>query len=183
MTRLDYMLKRWRIDMIRPHLPANCRVLDIGCGDGALFDRATEISDGVGVDPTVTRSQPRPNIKLCPGRFPSDVADLGEVDAVTMLAVLEHVPREDHARLARECFACLKPNGMLLITVPSRLVDTILHVLIAVRLVEGETSMDQHYGFDPRETIGVFVPAGFELVTRRRFQLGMNNLFVFRRPA
>jgi hypothetical protein len=49
-----------------------------------------------------------------------------------------------------------------------------------MRLVDG-MAFEEHYGFDVRTTPAVFTPHGFALIVRRRFQLGLNNLFVFRR--
>jgi hypothetical protein len=41
---------------------------------------------------------------------------------------------------------------------------------------------DQHYGFNPRQAISTFQQAGLVLERQSRFQLGLNNLFVFRKP-
>ena len=40
-------------------------------------------------------------------------------------------------------------------------------------------SVEEHYGFDPARTEAIFAPPDFRLVERRRFQLGLNNLYVF----
>jgi hypothetical protein len=60
-------------------------------------------------------------------------------------------------------------------------VDHILAALCGLRLADG-MSLEQHDGFDPRTTPEFFVPSGFVLEYRRRFQLGLNHLFVFRKP-
>jgi hypothetical protein len=52
---------------------------------------------------------------------------------------------------------------------------------LAVRLIDG-MSLEQHHGFDPRQTRSVFEPCGLRLVRASRFQLGFNNLFVFQKP-
>jgi hypothetical protein len=61
-------------------------------------------------------------------------------------------------------------------------VDTILGVLGRLRMIDG-MSLDEHYGFDPGRTEAVFAPPAFRLAVRRRFQLGLNNLFVFERSG
>jgi hypothetical protein len=99
-----------------------------------------------------------------------------------MLAVLEHVPREVQPVLARDIHTWLRPGGRLIITVPSPMVDRILDVLRALRLVDG-MSLEQHFGFDPSETPQVFGGAGLTLVAHETFQLGLNHLFVFERPS
>ena len=42
-------------------------------------------------------------------------------------------------------------------------------------------SLEQHYGFKPADTPGIFAPARFRLIARESFQLGLNHLFVFER--
>jgi hypothetical protein len=67
------------------------------------------------------------------------------------------------------------------ITVPSPLVDPILDVLRALRVLDGMET-EQHYGFKPSETKRLFGDAGFVLEKHEKFELGLNELFVFRRP-
>ena len=94
--------------------------------------------------------------------------------------MLEHFPVAAQAALARGCHDWLKPGGVLIITVPSPQVDAVLAVLTRLRLVQG-MSLEQHYGFKPSTTRAIFEPAGFDLMRQKRFQLGLNNLFVFER--
>jgi 2-polyprenyl-3-methyl-5-hydroxy-6-metoxy-1,4-benzoquinol methylase len=97
-----------------------------------------------------------------------------------MLATLEHIREVDP--LARECRRMLRPNGRVIITVPSPRVDQVLQILRLVRLVDG-MSLEEHHGFNPFETPDLFVRHGFEMEHCRRFQMGLNHLFVFKKPA
>ena len=63
-----------------------------------------------------------------------------------MLAVLEHIPVEQHAAVADSCAALLRPGGRVIITVPSPRVDGILHVLMRLRMISGMAA-HEHYGF------------------------------------
>ena len=182
MKTLDRVLQRWRIRQARPYVFAGARVLDIGCADGALFERLPPSVDGVGVDPELATMHRLSNAVLLPGVFPTALPDDRPFDLITLLAVLEHIPTAQQASLARACAASLKPGGQLVITVPSRRVDAILEALRKLRMIDG-MSLEQHYGFDVSQTPGLFTPYGFELVRHCTFQLGLNNLFVFRRAS
>jgi SAM-dependent methyltransferase len=182
MKTLDRVLQRWRIREVTPWLRSGARVLDIGTADGALFTIVSRLEDGVGLDPDLSRASNIRSNRLLPGLFPDALPDARPFDAITMLAVLEHIPTAAQQPLAKACFAALTPGGHVLITVPSPVVDKILAVLTTLRLVSG-MSLEQHYGFDITQTPALFGSAGFELVKWRRFQLGVNNLFVFRKPA
>ena len=69
-----------------------------------------------------------------------------------------------------------------MLTVPSPAVDRILDVLCALRVLDGMEA-EEHYGFDPSATTGLLESAGLQLRSAHRFQLGLNQLFVFTRPA
>ncbi len=188
MKAVDRWLQRWRIAKAAAHIPAGARVLDVGCADGALFRQlVTLVSEGVGVDTDLDGATSTPRFRLIGGMFPEALAGAaGETgralfDVITLLAVLEHVPPERQRPLAEACARHLKPGGRLIVTTPSPLVDPILELLIRLRAIHGMDT-EGHYGFRPAATPGIFAPAGFELTHAARFQLGLNNLFVFRRP-
>lgn len=183
MKPLDRMLQRWRIARARPFIPRGARVLDIGSADGALFERLGGwISEGLGIDPHVPRASGRGAAKLLPGFFPQDMPQVEPFDVITMLAVLEHFPDSQHGALADGCARYLRPGGRLILTVPSPAVDSILKVLLTLRLVDG-MSVEEHHGFEVGQTVRIFSPPRFRLLARKRFQLGLNNLFVFERVA
>jgi SAM-dependent methyltransferase len=183
MKFIDRVLQRWRIGKARPYVALGARVLDIGCADGELFRHLPGIGEGVGVDPDLAESvSAGPQTTLVKGLFPQALPDQRPFDVITLLAVLEHVPPEYQTPLALDCARYLKPGGHLVITVPSPLVDYILTGLRACRLIHG-MALEQHYGYDPRQTGTLFAVGGLELVKARRFQLGLNNLFVFRKTA
>ena len=182
MKAVDRWLQQWRIAKIRPYLAPGARVLDIGCADGALA-RLVPGLDYLGLDPGLDASCNVPSGRLVKGCFPADLPpDVIEFDCITMLAVLEHIPLEAQASLAADCFRFLRPGGLVLITVPSPAVDYVLAVLKGLRVIDG-MSLEEHYGFDVRRVPECFAEASLEAVVHRRFQLGLNHLFVFRKPA
>jgi len=180
MKALDRLLQSWRIAKIRPFLNSGARVLDIGCADGALQRQAPVLGEYIGIDPAIDRTLHTDGGTLIKGTFPDDLPDKRAFDAITMLAVLEHIPAEAQAPLADACRRFLRPGGLALITVPSPWVDSVLAVLKFLRVIDG-MSLEEHYGFDVRQVPACFAAPAFQLVKHRRFQLGLNNLFVFRR--
>lgn len=183
MKALDCWLQRQRIAKAAPWIPRGSRVLDIGCADGALFRQLSDrIRAGVGIDSALTGPVETDGYQLLPGAFPEALGQSEPFDAITLLAVLEHVPPARQADLAQACARHLMPGGHLVITAPGALVDPILDVLSFLRVIDG-MALEQHYGFEPSHTPKIFEPHGFDLVQARRFQLGLNHLFVFRRRA
>lgn len=183
MTAVDRILQSWRIAKARPYLNPGARVLDIGSADGELFQRLTFISrDSLGIDPTLKADATVAGVRLIAGYFPNDMPDARPFDAITMLAVLEHFPAAAYPDLTRGCARFLKPGGHLIITVPSAVVDHVLAVLKFLRLIHG-MSLEEHHGFEVGQTPGIFPEPEFQIFVRKRFQLGMNNLFVFRRSG
>ena len=158
-------------------------MLDVGCADGALFRQlGGRIGEGVGLDPDLDSPVERPGYRLVPGSFPDDLEGEAPFDVITMLAVLEHIPSDRQQSIARGCSQHLRPGGRLVVTTPSPLVDPILEFLVALRVIDG-MSLDQHYGFEPEETPRIFSGHDLSLEKARRFQLGLNHLFVFRKDA
>jgi SAM-dependent methyltransferase len=179
MTKLDLFIQSQRINMARRFLRPGARVLDLGCGDGALFKKVPEVW-GIGIDPTLPAMIELPNARLLPGRFPDDTATESEFDFVTLLAALEHLPQLVRSHLGTDCHRALKPNGMVIITVPSAKTDIVLSVLKTLRLIDG-LSLEVHHGYDVRETPQLF--STLTMVSQKQFQLGFNNLFVFQKAS
>lgn len=166
--------------MAAPWIPPGARVLDVGTADGALFASLRErVRGGVGIDPEGVDANPRDGVRLIRGAFPQD-APREQFDAVTMLAVLEHFPEDVIDAVARGVAALLPPGGRLILTVPEPAVDRIVDALRRVHLLDG-MEVDEHHGFAATGTRAIFEPRGFRLVAHRRFQLGLNNLYVFER--
>ena len=174
----DVILQRWRIRMAARDLPQGAHVLDIGCCDGLLFSVLKgRIASGVGVD---SDSVPEDfgDFRFIRGRAPDDLPSGETFDAITMLAVLEHIPTDAQRNLAQDCWALLKDNGRVICTVPSPKVDSLIRLGKRLSILDGMQE-HEHYGFDPSQTVQLFEDRGFALRRAQRFQLGLNNLFAF----
>ena len=180
MTWLDRYLQKWRIRKARRELRAGARVLDIGTHDGTLFSLTG--ARGVGIDPELAEGTSIPGVTLVKGLFPEDLPTLPNesFDAVTALAVIEHVPESELPVWAETIARLVVPNGLLVITVPAPTVDRILHVLIRLHLAAGMEA-HQHHGFQVSNLDHIFTAPLWQRAKHRTFQLGLNHLYVFER--
>lgn len=176
----DYFIQQWRMRVAARWIQKGSRVLDIGCHQGEfLLWLGEKIAPSVGYDPlykNITNSGRR--------QFFSDNFHEGmpfedsSFDSIVLLATIEHIVEK--SVIAREAARLLPSGGRVVIIVPSPLVDRILDILLLLRFVDG-MSLEEHHGFLPHELPNVFIPAGFRLRKKQKFQLFLNNLYVFER--
>lgn len=157
---------------------------DIGCDDGSLLSQLpSAVVRRDGCDPHAPTSIAPNGSRILRGRFPDALSEPGSYesgtyDAIYALAVFEHFDAGDLRRSSHVIADMLADGGRLIATVPHPFVDKILHVLMLLRLVHGQ-EVHEHHGFDPRD-LEAELP-DLRLVVHRRFQLGLNHLFVFER--
>jgi 2-polyprenyl-3-methyl-5-hydroxy-6-metoxy-1,4-benzoquinol methylase len=181
MNFVDRAIQRWRIAKVRPLVALGSRILDIGSADGALFRELGNAGEGsMGIDPTLGTTIQVGSVPLVAGTFPKDMPTAKPFDVITMLAVLEHFPASQYDELIDGCLRFLRPGGLLIITVPSPWTDHILTVLKFLKVIDG-MSLEEHHGYRVEQTTVLFSSNAFRLLRWQRFQLGLNNLFVFER--
>lgn len=183
MYYVDRFLQKARINKTKKYITNGSKVLDIGAHKGELFDyflnQGITIT-GIGIEPLNNEPIIHKQYKIINDFFPTEKLNENDFDVATLLAVLEHLPLEIIPNFAEQINNALKKGGYLIITVPSPSVDYILNVLSFFRLIKG-MSLEQHYGYDITMTKGLFEKQGFTLVKHKKFQLGLNNLFVFKK--
>jgi 2-polyprenyl-3-methyl-5-hydroxy-6-metoxy-1,4-benzoquinol methylase len=176
----DSFIQLWRLQIARRWIPPGSRVLDIGCHQGELFRMLEQrIGPSVGLDPLYKRKAGPERHLFFPQEFHEGLPFRnGSFDVVVLLATIEHM--QEKSAVAREASRLLSPGGLVVITVPSLFVDKILSVLLRIGIVDG-MSLEEHHGFSPDELPGIFGPEGFKLKRKQKFQIGLNNLYVFER--
>jgi SAM-dependent methyltransferase len=92
-------------------------ILDVGCGDGLLFDRLAEFGavEGVEPDAVVVSTRFRDRIHTLP--FDDQFRPGKLYSLVLLLDVLEHLP--DPAAALRRALELLAPEGRVIITLPA----------------------------------------------------------------
>lgn len=179
MTVVDKLIQCWRIRRALRYLPANSRVLDVGCADGALAHMAGHrIREWVGIDADAKLTPNDPGCLFIHGVFPRDAPSTGDFDAIFMLAVLEHFPLDSIDQVASACADLLAENGIIVATVPTRVVDTLLELMKGLRLVDG-MALEQHHGLDPTLIPPIFERHSLRLIKAERFEFGLNWLYLF----
>lgn len=184
MKFLDKLLRAWRVKVAIREMPDKIvNIFDIGCNDGYfLRQMAGKTIRQDGCDPRLTSTQINSNSRLLKGFFPN-VIEENEVndtyDVISGLAVFEHFSEEDLQKSATVLAKMLSPQGLIIITIPHPFVDKILDILFLLRLVDAGI-IDGHHAFSPDDIIKYFSPH-LSLVKKRKFQFGLNNIFVFRK--
>ena len=113
---------RWAVRQLR-RLSRGARVLDAGCGEGAVLWAARQL----GFDPHGC-DLAEPAVRLARGLVATENVHVGTIDdlpdasgsfdAVIALEVLEHLP--DPRAFLERAAALLKPSGTLLLSMPNR---------------------------------------------------------------
>jgi hypothetical protein len=160
---LGKLLSKWRNKRVSKGLAPP--FLDIACGDNILAGR---VEQGIGID----------------------VVDYGNADVLTK--DFERLPFKDESfqsiaivaslnyfdnpeRVLAECARVLKPDGALILTLLNPLIGKLWHMI--------REPWAKLPGFSFRYLEEMARAAGFEIVRRSRFMLGMNNLYKLKKAT
>jgi SAM-dependent methyltransferase len=164
------------------------RVLDVGCGPGNLFIKkfiGTEL--GVGVDFFAYEGVER--LIEDPTHLPFGDSSF---DTVTLVAVGGHIPKHLRSLEFIEFARVLKPGGRLVMTEGEPITQTLSHKWQHFYLgLQGKVDMDHERGMEedeefcmPREELLGYLNSGsLRHILTRRFQWGLNNLYVAEKTA
>ena len=109
-----YLEKRSYVYKLLSKLPKNKKILDIGCGEGALVKEFKKkgyniIGMDINYESKLVSKGNITNIKFKKSSF----------DIALCLDVIEHLDFENQEKAFREIHRILKPNGILLVAVPN----------------------------------------------------------------
>ena len=156
--------------IVLSHLPSGARVLDIGCGTGALATLMRDLGAAqvIGIEPHAVRAAAARDrgLHVLEREFsPSVVEEYGRFDVVVLADVLEHLP--DPAKLLLEVRTALAPEGIVLASVPN-----VAHWSVRRSLAGGRFEYEPfgimdatHLRWFTRQTFGrLFATTGFEVL-------------------
>lgn len=155
---------RSRDQMLRRRLAAIAegsnirRILDVGCGDGLLFDFLGAYGEVTGIEPDFSRvSDPRHRHKISSASLDDQFQTESPFDLVTMFDVLEHIA--DDVGALRTLRRSMTPDGRLAITAPA-------HNWLWSRHDESEGHVRR---YSPASLRNALAQAGFEVIEIRYF--------------
>lgn len=184
MKFLDKVIRYWRVNIALENVPTFATsAFDIGCDDGYLLNRVSRtVTKRDGIDPRLEKEVFLTESELTRGYFPKDLSatqQSNRYDAIFALAVFEHFSENDLKLSAKTINRLLTEDGRLIVTVPHPAVDKLLDILMGLQLIDGQAT-EEHHGFNPTTLVDYFAQE-MRLVDHKKFQFGLNNLFVFGR--
>lgn len=186
MKVIDKFLQAWRVELALREIPeSSSYFFDIGCDDSYLLRRIKKERNFKrldGCDPRLDRDHFSENSILLKGFFPdvlNHAIPTGVYDVIFALAVFEHFTEKNLSDSADAITNMLSDDGVLVVTVPHPFVDKILDCLLFLRLIDGQ-ALDEHHGFDPKSLVQK-LSKSLILVKTKKFQFGLNNIFVLKK--
>lgn len=115
----DYVKRQ--LDQVLAPLPRGSRILDVGCGNGALLatyrDRGWSL---VGLEHSksgiAVGREAYPEIEFHQADATDRFPDMGQFDCIISAEVVEHV--YDPQGFARNCYSALRPGGLIALSTP-----------------------------------------------------------------
>ncbi|HYE62265.1 MAG TPA: class I SAM-dependent methyltransferase [Phycisphaerales bacterium] len=155
------------------------RILDIGCGSFPYFLTTTRFAEKHGVDKLVNVHDAVPGVQL--RNFDTYASDRlpyesGYFDAVTMLAVFEHIRVDRLVMLITDIHRVLKPRGVYVMTTPAGWTGPVLDALKTVGAVSKEEIDEHEDSYSPAKVRAIMQRTPFDPAKTRigHFELGMN---------
>ena len=175
---LSPFLRKERLRAARPYLLG--RILDVGCGSGALAS-LVDCGSYLGVDSDKVSldkaAQEHPRHKFT-STLPPETENF---DTIVALAVIGHVEKPAYflAELARRLEAT--PGSRIVVTTPHPAAEWIHDAGAHVGLFSRHANEEHEQLLDRELLTNAGIAAGLQLIKYRRFLLGANQLAVYAR--
>lgn len=180
---LENLLSNLRAKKANDLIPKSVRdgkILDVGCGSYPNMLLRTKFKEKFGIDPSLVSTSIE-NITLIKADITKESLPFADnfFDAVTMLAVFEHMEKDRIVFVLNQVKRVLKPNGTFVITTPAPWSDKLLHSMSKLGLISSEEIHEHksHYGMNDIKKI--IVNSGFDpsSIKSGYFEVGLNMWF------
>lgn len=177
---LSPFLRRLRFKAAKPYL--NGRILDVGCGSGALAELVNSaLYLGVDVD-DVSLNRARNDFPL--HRFERTLPALTEkFDTIVSLAVIEHVPDPTVFLKNLSQYLVDSPIARIVITTPHPSVDWVHDMGATIGLFSKHANEEHQELLNRAKLEMAGIEADLILTVYRRFLLGANQIAVFNKKS
>lgn len=174
-----------RFDYVQQQVKGYC--LDIGCGKNNRFIKEFLNNNGKGIDVYPYQGLGTENIVNDILNFP--FGD-NSFETVTFIANVNHIPEGQRDREFSEAFRCLKPNGIIVVTMGNPIAELLVHKVVSLydkifgtnydMDSERGMSKDEDYFLTNSEILFRLKKAGFKKIKIKYFttQWGLNHLFI-----
>jgi SAM-dependent methyltransferase len=175
LTRGKGLLEPWLADLraykANQLIPAKLRagrILDVGCGTFPYFLAHTSFAEKFAIDQIPLPKQTAAQLKI--ESYTLDLELQPHLpfedrffEAITLLAVVEHLDPAHMASLFKEIYRVLKPDGMVILTTPAAWSDGLLKFMARLGLVSAEEIREHTYAYTLPLIGWYFGQAGFEM--------------------
>ncbi len=180
---LENFLAKKRAAMANSLVPSKSKkgkVLDVGCGSYPYFLINSGFKEKHGIDPSLDArvvNGIRGDMKLKKVRIGNTKLPFKDnyFDAVTMLAVFEHIDHEKLPSVLSEIKRMLKNGGTFVITTPSPWSDKVLHFLANFGLISKEEIHEHKHNLTHKKIREYLEEAGF---SRKKIQNGFFEVYM-----
>jgi SAM-dependent methyltransferase len=153
--------------------------LDVGCGSCPYFLENIDFKEKTGLDPVVDTTVKYNNLRLFKQAFVCQKLPFNDkyFNAVSLLAVAEHLYEADDRLLFKEVYRVLDKNGVFVLTTPTPWTDQLLKILASINVVSKE-EIAEHKILLPISLLkSMLIDASFleDQITYGYFELGMNQ--------
>jgi SAM-dependent methyltransferase len=161
-------LRAQRANKLIPPPLRDGRILDVGCGSYPYFLAHTSFKEKFAIDQIPLSSNTASELKIESFTLDLEIEphlpfEDNFFEAVTLLAVVEHLDPALMAKLFKEVYRVLKPGGMVILTTPAAWSDGLLKFMARISLVSAEEIHEHAYAYTLPLLGWYFGQAGFEM--------------------
>lgn len=179
---LSPLLRRIRFAKILKNIPANSRILDIGCDSAKILESLKGFKKYTGIDTAediILLNKKRYSARNIVFKLMAadEVGLLSDsYDVVLMAALIEHLP--DFEKILTNLWPICSGQGIIIITTPKKTADLILKFGSLMKIFARESN-ESHVRYYSRNDFMKLT--GWKLEKYTTFELGINQLLVLKK--